>query len=125
MVGPFTSFPAAFVVVSQKIWDGLPEDIQQILIEEGAKQELEALRLAPVQNDLALPKILDAGMELLELSPELQKVVFEGSITARMIPNWVKRVGGVDTPEVRLFNEKLAPIAGVKINPDGTVSRIE
>ena len=86
---------------------------------------MEALRLAPVQNVIGLPRILDTGMEFLELSPELQKVVFEDSIMGRMIPNWVKRVGGVDTPEVRLFNEKVAPIAGVKINPDGSVSRIE
>ncbi len=43
----------------------------------------------------------------------------------RMIPNWVKRVGGADKQEVQLFNEKVAPIAGVKINPDGSVSRVE
>ena len=43
----------------------------------------------------------------------------------KMIPNWVGRVGGYDTDEVRLFNEKFGPVAGVMIAPDGTASLID
>lgn len=37
-------------VISSRVWDKLNPGLQQILIEEGAKPELEALRLASIQN---------------------------------------------------------------------------
>ena len=124
LVGPFRSFPADFIVINKVAWDKLPADIQQILIEEGAKQELEALRLSPIQNELGLTKNTEAGMEFLPFSPELQAHAYENALIKRMIPNWVKRVGGADKPEVALFNQIIAPIAGIKINPDGSASKV-
>lgn len=123
IVGPYRSFPVDFVLINKDVWEDLPEDIQQILIEEGAKNELEAARLSSIQNELGVPRMEEKGMELIPFSPELQEYAFENAIIKRMIPNWVKRVGGPDSPEARLFNEKIAPIAGVQINPDGTASR--
>jgi hypothetical protein len=41
-----------------------------------------------------------------------------------VLPNWIKRVGGPDTEIVRVFNEKIAPIVGLKINDDGTTSPV-
>ena len=37
------------------------------------------------------------------------------------MPSWVERVGGPNEPIVDVFNEKVGPIVGVKINPDGSV----
>ena len=37
------------------------------------------------------------------------------------MPEWVKRVGGADQPVIEVFNEKIGPIVGMKVNPDGTV----
>ncbi len=125
IVGPWVSFPATFVVINKAVWEEFPKDLQQILLEEGAKLELESLRVAPVQIELALPRIVEAGMEHIPFSPELKAYTFENSIIQRMIPGWVKRVGGADSPAAKLFNEKLSPIAGIKINPDGTVSRLD
>jgi TRAP-type C4-dicarboxylate transport system substrate-binding protein len=122
--GPFRSFPADFIIINKGAWDKLPPDIQQILIEEGAKQELEGLRLAAIQNEEGLSKNTDAGMEFVPFSPELQAYAYENSIIKRMIPNWVKRVGGADKPEVALFNQIIAPLAGVKINPDGSAIKV-
>jgi hypothetical protein len=42
-----------------------------------------------------------------------------------VLPRWVERTGGADSEAVRIFNEKVSPIVGVKINPDGTASKIE
>ncbi len=124
LVGPFRSFPADFIVFNKGAWEKFPADIQQILIEEGAKQELEGLRLAAIQNELGLSKNVEAGMEHVPFSAEVQAYAYENAIIGRMIPNWVKRAGGVDKPEVKLFNEIIAPIAGVQINPDGTAGKV-
>jgi TRAP-type C4-dicarboxylate transport system substrate-binding protein len=125
LVGPFPSFPADFILINKGVWDKFPADIQQIILEEGAKQELEALRLSPIHNELGLPINIKAGMEHIPFSPALQQYYFENAILKRMIPNWVKRVGGADRPEVALFNEVVGPVAGVKINPDATVVKVE
>ena len=37
------------------------------------------------------------------------------------MPEWVKRVGGADQPVIDVFNEKIGPIVGIKVNLDGTV----
>lgn len=50
MNGPLYSFNSTINAINRDVWDSIPWDLQQILIEEGAKQELEALRLAAIQN---------------------------------------------------------------------------
>ena len=124
VVGPYRTFPATFNLINKGVWDKLPPDLQQILIEEGARQELEALRMSPPQNETGLSKLVDKGMEYIPFSPELMEYAFENAIIKRMIPGWAKRTGGANSDAVKLFNDKVAPIAGIKINPDGTVSRI-
>ena len=54
MVGPLVSFPFATNVLSLRIWQSMPQDLRQILLEEAAKSELEALRLASAQNEVGL-----------------------------------------------------------------------
>ncbi|MYC33683.1 MAG: hypothetical protein F4X64_10960 [Chloroflexi bacterium] len=39
-----------------------------------------------------------------------------------IIPNWVGRAGGPSSEGVQIFNDKVGPIVGVTINPDGTAS---
>ena len=46
-------------------------------------------------------------------------------VIGEMVPNWNIRVGGYDTDEVGLFNEKFGPIAGVIVNPDGTATLVD
>ena len=47
MVGPLSSQLLSNAIINQEVWQGLPSDIQQILLEEGARQELEAIRVTP------------------------------------------------------------------------------
>jgi len=123
IVGPIAStFVTLNQIINKKVWDGLPPDIQQILLEEGAKYELETLRLAPAWNESGIPALQGKGMELVEFSPELKARSFEVALE-RVIPQWVKRLGGPDTEGARIFNEKITPLTGVKINPDGTASK--
>ena len=122
IVGPAISMPADLLIFNPDTWAFLPEDFQQILIEEGARAELEELRMAPVWNATGLQKNVDEGMEHIPWDGEMYSYILNEVVVGSMIPNWVNRVGGYDTDEVRLFNEKFGPIAGVKINPDGTAT---
>jgi len=110
--------------MNKKVWEGLPSDIQQILLEEGAKHELEAIRVTPAWNEVWIQRNIDAGLEFIEFTPEMLEQQQNVAVAQHVIPQWIKRVGGTDTDIVRLFNDKIGPILGIKINPDGSTSPI-
>ena len=119
MNGRLYSFNATIAVVNGEVWDSIPADLQQILIEEGAKHELEALRVASIQNITGVSRNVDAGLELVEFGPEAQALSAEAARN-QVIPNWLKRVGypeeGQDTVDV--FNNKIGPFVGLEIVTD-------
>ena len=119
--GPVISWDNSAVVMNKTQWDKLPEDLQNILMEEAAINELEELRRATIQHEMGLIKNTNAGLEYKPFSPELEAYAFENAVLGALMPGWVERVGGADHSIVRVFNEKVGPIVGVKINPDGSV----
>ena len=62
MVGPLPTQTVNTVIISPQVWNELPADIQQILIEEGARHELEGLRVTPAWNEVWIPRNIEAGM---------------------------------------------------------------
>ena len=50
--GPHTSWPVSYNIINKEVWESIPADLQEILKEEAAKMELEALRLGAIQNEL-------------------------------------------------------------------------
>ena len=112
------------VVMNASIFERLPADIQAILIEEGAKHELEALRLAAIQNEVGVVKNELAGLEKVLFSPELQ-ALSEQAVLNNVVPGWINRVGDLDDPIFDIFNEKITPIVGIRIEDDGTVVKID
>ena len=125
MTGHFPIFTPLFMYMNKDQFDNLPPDFQQILLEEGAKFELEILRASPILGETGIPKAVETGLEYSEFSPELWDYIFNEVVLNRIVPKWVERTGGPDTDAVALFNEKAAPVVGVKINPDGSASIIE
>ena len=124
LTGPLYSWPVSFNVINGEAWDSVPSDLQQIIKEEAAKLELEALRLAAIQNDYGRQLLRDAGMEYTELSNEGQSAR-EWAALSNVVLNWVMRLGGPDAPFVEVFNRIHGPLLGVLIEPDGAVSRFE
>ncbi len=112
------------VVMNAAIFERLPADIQAILIEEGAKHELEALRLAAIQNEVGVVKNELAGLEKVLFSPELQ-ALSEQAVLNNVVPGWINRVGDLDDPIFDIFNEKITPIVGIRIEDDGTVVKVD
>ncbi len=90
------------------------------MIEEGARYELEALRVAASHNEIVITQLVEAGMEYVEFSPEL-RALSDKAVLEVMVPNWVERVGGADASIVKVFNEKVGPRVGMHIEPDGSV----
>ena len=124
LVGPLTSRPQAMLAMNQDLWDELPPDFQQILIEEGAKAEARNLSLIGGWDQEGVDLNVEEGMEYIPFTPELQEGIRKAALE-RIIPNWAERAGGPDSDAVQLFNEKVAPIVGIKILPDGTAEEIE
>ena len=124
MNGPLYSFNSTINAINRDVWDSIPWDLQQILIEEGAKHELEALRLAAIQNLTGIQRNIDAGLELVEFGPELRKLSFQAA-HENVVPNWLQRLGypGEGQEVVYVFNNKIGPIVGLRINSDGSVTQ--
>ncbi|MDA1129728.1 MAG: TRAP transporter substrate-binding protein DctP [Chloroflexi bacterium] len=120
--GSIAGFPALANVMNDKVWASLPPDLQQILIEEAAKSEMEALRVSAIHNEYALELNIMEGMEYVPFSAEV-RAKSDAAILERMMPSWVKRVGP-DKPIIKVFNEKVGPRVGMRIEPDGSVVRV-
>ena len=126
MVGPLATQAVNTLIMSPHVWNELPPDIQQIFVEEGARYELEGLRVTPAWNEVWIPRNVEAGMVFQEFTPELlehQKNVVAPDF---VIPGFVRRQDEANRPAmIDLFNEKIAPIVGLRIRPDGTGERIQ
>ena len=125
MAGPLPLFTVENATFNAAVWNDLPEDFQAMLMEEGAKYELEFFRVSPILSALGIPKLLDEGMIYTPFNDEIREFMFEEVALNYVIPQWVKRVGGYDTEAVELFNKTVGPVAGILINPDGSASLIE
>ena len=125
MIGPLFSYPSNNNVISAEKWASIPEDLQKIIIEEAARSELEALRLAAIQFEQGVTGNQDAGLELIPFSPEILNHSFETAAMERVIPAWMRRMGPTGDQFIAgTFNPKLGPIVDLRIEPDGSAVKI-
>ena len=124
MIGPLISWPFVNNVINADKWNSIPADLQNILIEEAAKSELEALRIGSIQNEMGLIKNQKAGLEFIPFSEAMADQSLNGAVMERVLPNWVKRVGGGTHPVITdVFNPNIGPLVGLKIEADGSVTK--
>ena len=124
MNGRLYSFNSTTNVVNGDVWADIPADIQQILLEEGAKQELEALRLTAIHNVTGITRNIEAGLELVEFGPEAQALSKRAGAES-VLPNWLQRLGypGEGQEVVDVFNEKIGPFVGLRVDLDASDER--
>ena len=125
--GPLKSLLSTNNVINADVWNEIPEDLQQILIEEGAKSEIEQLRLTSIQNVTGVLKntqIAQPPMELVEFSPELADHSLNVAVKEHVIPGWLNRLGfpGKGDEAVQMFNDHVGPYVGMSIDAQGNVS---
>jgi TRAP-type C4-dicarboxylate transport system substrate-binding protein len=124
MVGPLSSQLITNLIMNKDIYANFPPDMQQILIEEGAKHELEAMRVTPAWNEVWTQRLQDEGLILNEFTPEMIDHMKNVAVMQHVIPGFVNRVGGGDAPIIKVFNEKASHIVGLKINLDGSTTKV-
>ena len=124
--GPLRSMLSTNNVINADVWNDIPADLQQIFIEEGAKAELEQLRLTSIQNVIGVQRNIDAGMRLVEFSPELLDHSFDVAVIEHVIPGWLNRMGypGEGDNAVAMFNEHVGPYVGLRIESGGSVAQV-
>ena len=124
MNGRLYSFNSTTNVVNGDVWAEIPVDIQQILLEEGAKQELEALRLTAIHNVTGITRNIEAGLELVEFGPEAQALSKRAGAES-VLPNWLQRLGypGEGQDVVDVFNNKIGPFVGLRVDLDAADER--
>ncbi len=126
MAGPIVGFGYTNNVINKEVWGEIPEDLQQIMIEEGAKAELEALRLAPFQNVAAVALNQSVGMQPVPFSDDIQRHILEVVLPENVIPGWLRRLGFPErnSDTVAIYNEKLSPFTGLWVNDDGSIKQV-
>lgn len=127
MAGPVIGFGYTDNVINGDVWDSIPDDLQQIMIEEGAKAELEQLRLAPIQNLIPVFINQTAGVQPIPFSPEDAVYIATQLGKENVVPGWINRLGypGKNDEAVQIFNESVGPYVGLKIEADGSVVNTE
>ena len=121
--GPLKSLLSTNNIVNATVWESIPADLQQIFIEEGANSELEQLRLTSIQNVTGVQKNVDAGMELVEFTPELADYSLNVAVKEHVIPGWLRRLDypGKNDEAVAMFNEHVGPYVGLRIDAEGEI----
>ena len=126
MAGPVVGFGYTNNVINKEVWSEIPEDVQQIITEEGAKAELEGLRLAPFQNVAAVAINQQLGMQPIPFSEDIHAHIQTVVLPEHVIPGWLRRLGYPEKNAeiVAIANEKMSPYTGLWINDDGTIERV-
>jgi TRAP-type C4-dicarboxylate transport system substrate-binding protein len=124
MVGPLSSQLLTNAIINKEVWEGLPPDVQQILLEEGARHELEAMRVTPAWNEVWVDRNVEAGLTFQPFNEELMTHMKDVAVMEHVIPGFVNRVGGGDADIIKLFNEEVAHIVGLRINSDGSTESV-
>ena len=124
LAGPIVSITHSWFTMNQALWDTIPEDLQNIILEEGARHSAINRKLLRGQWQKDAVEInLEEGMAQNQFDETLLRTIQDASIE-RVVPNWVEKVGGMTSEIVAVFNEKATPILGVVIKPEG-VTRID
>jgi len=126
MSGPIIGFGYTNNVINKDVWDRIPADLQQIITEEGAKAELEALRLAPFHNIIAVQINQTLGVQPVPFPEDTVRHIHGVVFPEYVLPGWLDRLGypGDSEDVVDAFNSKVSPYLGIKIAEDGSLEQV-
>ena len=106
-------------------WAELSPDLQAIVREEAKRhEEITREKALTIWDEDGIKENEEAGMEIIEFTPELEKLMREAALT-KVLPNWIQRAGGPNSEAARIYNEKVAPIVKVEITAEGKAGEIQ
>ena len=120
LVGPIVAIGVTWITMNKDVWESIPPDLQAIIKEEGARHQgtsREWVETIWAQEGID-ENTADANMEYIEFSPEIRDALFQAG-RDNVLPRWVERTGGPNSEAVQIYNEKAAPIIGVRVGSDG------
>ena len=126
IVGPLFNVSHSWLTVNLELWNTMPVDIQNIILEEGARHAyLNRYFVLTHFDPEAVQKHVAEGLKPAHFSHAIRDEMRLAAIK-NVIPRWVDRAGGpysegLDRINV-LFNGLVYPIVNVYINPDGSAS---
>ena len=123
MTGPIVALAQTWVTMNKDSFNKLPPDLQQILLEEGEWREEENLRRTIEGTEKNIKLNVDAGLILRDW-PDDVKPILKTIAVETILPNWVARSGGPGSEAVQIFNAKVGPIVGLRVNPDGSITKL-
>ena len=122
LTGPVPgTFAETFITFNATQWNSLPTEFQNIIREEGVLHSERAKQAALNADVEAEGELIALGMTHSNFSEEML-VILKDAAASSVIPKWAERAGGPESEAVKLYNEKVAPITGLKVEADGTVS---
>ena len=122
IMGPLYNIPHSWLAVNTEIWNEIPRDLQNIILEEGARHAYVNRSLVLLASEPeAVGHSTGNGVRYAPFSEAVLNRMRQSAIE-NVVPAWVDRTGGPDSDAVRLFNEVVGPIININIDPDGSVS---
>ncbi len=125
LVGPIVAIGVTWITMNKDVWDSIPPDLQAIIKEEGERHQRTSREwVETVWTDEGIRENTEGGMEYIEFNQEVRDALFQAGRN-NVLPKWVERTGGPDSEAVRIYNEKAAPIIGVRVGADGQAEDIQ
>ena len=124
MVGPIVAIGVTWITMNKEVWDAIPPDLQAIIKEEGERHQRTSRDwVETVWAQEGIDENTEGGMEYIEFSQEIKDALFQAGRN-NVLPRWVERTGGPTSHAVQIYNEKAAPIIGVRVGADGKAEDI-
>ena len=119
MVGPIVAIAVTWITMNKDVWESIPPDLQAIIREEGDRHQRTSREwVETVWAQEGIDENTEGGMEYVEFTPEIQEALYQAGRN-NVLPKWVERTGGPNSEAVQIYNEKAAPIIGVRVGADG------
>ena len=124
MVGPIVAIAVTWITMNKDLWESIPPDLQAIIKEEGQRHQRTSREWVETKwAEEGIRENTEGGMEYVEFTPEVKDALYQAGRN-NVLPKWVERTGGPDSEAVRIYNEKAAPIIGVRVGADGQAEDI-
>ena len=124
MVGPIVAIAVTWITMNKDTWESIPPDLQAIILEEGEQHQRTSREWVETKwAEEGIRENTEGGMEYVEFTDEVKEALYQAGRN-NVLPKWVERTGGPDSEAVQIYNEKAAPIIGVRVGADGQAEDI-
>ena len=119
MTGPVNALALTWLTINQDLFDSMDDGLQALMIAEGIHREKQVIIGVFRDTSKFAQALKDKGMVERPWPAGAVAKLKDASVSL-VLPGWVERTGGADSYAVKVFNENLADILGVRVLADGS-----